>query len=255
MTHREQGITTDMALKILEENGLDGMREIYTVILNEVMRLERAQHVNAEPYERVGSRTGYANGYKDKTLNTRSGKLGLKIPQVRARDFYPGCLEKGMRSERALKATIAEMYINGVSTRKVEKITQELCGLEISSTQVSRLTRQLDSEFEAWRNRSLGQCPVVYLDVHYEKVRISGCVRGVAVLKAIGIQEDGKRSVLGVSVALSEAEVHWRQFFEALAARGLKGVTLFVSDDHAGLKAARQAIFPSIPWQRCDVVK
>jgi len=251
MTHQEQGITTEAALKILEENGLDGMAEILSVILNQVMILERTQHMNAQPYERTNSRMDYANGFKDKTLATRTGKLALRIPQTRSGQFYPSTIEKGIRSERALKATIAEMYLNGVSTRKVERITRELCGMEISSTQVSRLTKQLDEEFDKWRNRSLNQCPVVWLDAHYEKVRIEGCVMDVAVLKAIGVQEDGKRSILGLSVSLSEAEVHWRSFLESLVARGMKGVRLFVSDDHSGLKEARKSIFPSIPWQRC----
>lgn len=171
---------------------------------------------------------------------------------VRHGGFYPQSLEKGMRSERALKLALAQMYIEGVSTRKVAAITEQLCGFEVSSAQVSRAAAELDDILEQWRQRPLGRCPYVYLDARYEKLRHGGVVVDVAVLVALGVDEQGRRQVLGVSVALSEAEVHWRTFLQALQGRGLHGVELFISDDHAGLKAARQAVFPSIPWQRCQ---
>ena len=157
-----------------------------------------------------------------------------------------------MRSERALKCAIAEMYVKGVSTRKVTAVMSELCGLEVSSTQVSRATRLLDEELNEWRNRPLGEVPYVFLDARYEKVRHGGAVVSCAVLMAFGVDESGRRTVLGVSVSLSEAEVHWRDFFASLQARGLSGVRLLISDDHAGLKAAREARFPGLPWQRCQ---
>jgi putative transposase len=144
------------------------------------------------------------------------------------------------------------MYVQGVSTRKVAEITQELCGLEINSTQVSRAAQLLDDELHAWRERSLPKVPYVILDARYEKVRHGGSLRDCAVLIAIGILENGHRSVLGVSVSLSEAEVHWRAFLQSLIDRGLHGVQLIVSDDHAGLKQARQACFPGVAWQRCQ---
>ena len=144
------------------------------------------------------------------------------------------------------------MYVQGVSTRKVAAITQELCGHEVSSSQVSRAAEALDEELDQWRNRPLGETPYLILDARYEKVRHGGSVVDCAVLIAIGLLPDGKRSILGVSVSLSEAEVHWRQFLESLQTRGLHGVRLIVSDNHAGLKAARQARFAGVPWQRCQ---
>ena len=166
--------------------------------------------------------------------------------------FYPSALDKGVRSEKALKLALAEMYVQGVSTRKVSAVLEQLCGLEISSTQVSQCAAKLDAELESWRNRPLGFCPYVLLDARYEKVRQGSVVLDCAVLIALGIGPDGKRTILGTSAALSEAEIHWRSFLASLQKRGLHGVQLIGSDDHAGLGAARAAVFPSVPWQRCQ---
>lgn len=238
-------------LATLIHGSIGGLAPVLEQLYNELMRIEREQHLGAAPYERSESRRGYANGFKDKTVRTASGAMHLKVPQVRGIEFYPSCLEKGCRSERALKLAIAEMYVQGVSTRRIEKITKELCGLEISSTQVSRLVSLMDQELDAFRKRTLKNYPYVYFDARYEKVRHEGIVRDLAVLIAIGVNEEGQREVLGISVSLSEAETHWRKFFESLQQRGLAGVKLMVSDDHSGLNAARRAVFPSIPWQRC----
>ena len=201
-----------------------------------------------------GMRRGkvYANGFKNKALQTRMGSLSLKIPKTRDVSFYPQCLEKGCRSEKALKLAIAEMYLKGVSTRKVEAITQELCGFDISSTQVSRLTKELDEEFDQFRNRPLGRMAYLYVDATYLKVRHNGSVIDQAVLIAYGVNIFGRREILGTSISLSEAEVHWRAFLESLQARGMHGLELIISDDHSGLAAARKAVFPSVPWQRCQ---
>ena len=180
------------------------------------------------------------------------GALALKVPQTRDTDFYPACLEKGNRSERALKLAVAEMYLKGVSTRKVTAITKELCGLDVSSTQVSAMAKELDEEFDAFRNRSLGEFPYVYVDAIYLKVRHNGTVIDQAGVIAYGVNKGGKREILGVSMELSEAEVHWRSFFESLRNRGLCGVRLLVSDDHSGLRSAMRTVFPGIPWQRCQ---
>ncbi len=150
------------------------------------------------------------------------------------------------------KLAIAEMYVTGVSTRKVAQITQALCGFDVSSTQVSRATQLLDEALDRWRTRPLGEIPYLILDARYEKVRHGGCVVDMALLIAIGLQADGRRSILGVSVSLSEAEVHWRTFLTGLLERGVHGVRLIVRDDHAELKPARQATLPSVPWQRCQ---
>lgn len=244
-------------LELLTENGFEGMARAMEILLNEAMELERSAFLQAGPYERTETRRGQANGFKPKRLATRTGELELRVPQVRglaegSEGFYPHALERGVRSERALKLAIAEMYVQGVSTRRVAEITRELCGLDVSSAQVSRASTALDSELEAWRKRPLGRCEYLVLDARYEKVRHGGSVVSCAVLSAIGIREDGKRSILGVSVKLSEAEVHWRDFLGELQDRGLYGVKLVSSDSHEGLKAALQARMPNVPWQRCQ---
>lgn len=235
----------------LARQGLNGLSDLVSRLFNELMKAEREQSLGAAPYERTEARKGYANGFKDKTIQTRFGKLELQVPKTRGLTFYPQCLEKGERSERALKLAIAEMYVQGVSTRRVASITEELCGFELSSTQVSRVAAILDEELEKFRHRALGHIVYLYLDADYQKVRHEGQVRDLAVLKAVGVNQQGYREVLGISCSLSEAEVHWRNFLENLLQRGLKGVELIISDDHAGLRAALKAVLPSAPWQRC----
>lgn len=241
---------------ILEQLISDGAKNLVPTIellLNEAMKFEREAALNAAPYERNAERKGYANGFKEREYASRLGALRIQIPQVRGLSFYPKSLEKGERSERALKLAIAEMYVQGVSTRKVAAITEELCGFEISSTQVSRCTALLDEELKKFRERPLiGKYAYVYFDAMYEKIRHNHSVISMATLIAIGVNEEGKREVLGVSTMLSEAEVHWRVFFEDLQRRGLSGVRLFISDDHSGMRAARRATFPSVKWQRCQ---
>ena len=239
-------------IEALSEAEGDGVKILLETVLNAVMKLERDNTLKAAPYERTEERQGYSNGFKNKTLHSRVGSLELKIPQARGIAFYPGCLEKGLRSERALKLAVAEMYLKGVSTRKVQAITEELCGLEISSTQVSRMTQELDGEFEAFRNRRLGSFKYLFLDAVYLKVRHNGTVIDQAVLIAYGINQFGKREFVGASVSLSEAEVHWRDFLESLQERGLGGLELITSDDHSGLRAALRSVFPAVLWQRCQ---
>ena len=239
-------------LEQLTEKGLDGLPDLIRVIVNEAMRIERDNYVHAKPYERSEERQGHANGYKPKTVKTRVGEVTFDIPQVREGGFYPNSLEKGIRSERALLLTLAEMYVQGISTRKVAAITERLCGTQISASQVSRAAQTLDEELERWRNRPLGEIVYLYLDARYEKVRQAGSVRDAAILIASGVKKDGKRAILGISVSLSEAEVHWRSFMEGLVKRGLHGVKLIISDNHAGMGAARKAVFTGVPWQRCQ---
>jgi putative transposase len=239
-------------LEQLMRQGLEGLPELVREIVNEAMRIERENFLQARPYERSEERQGHANGYKPKTVKTRVGEVTFDIPQVREGGFYPHSLEKGMRSERALLLTLAEMYVQGISTRKVAAITERLCGTQVSSSQVSRAAKQLDDELEAWRNRALGEVEYLFLDARYEKVRQAGTVQDAAILLACGVKKDGKRSILGISVSLSEAEVHWRSFLEGLVKRGLHGVQLIISDDHIGLETARKAIFTGVPWQRCQ---
>ena len=252
MTHHEEFNALDEVLQILADRGFEGLAQGIEILMNEAMKLERSEALQAAPYERSESRRGYANGFKPKTFNSRLGKLQLAVPQTRGVEFYPSVLERGERSERALKLAMAEMYIQGVSTRKVQEVTRELCGFDVSSSQVSRASQLLDEELQQWRNRPLGRVPYLILDARYEKVRHGGSVVDCAVLLAIGILPGGKRTVLGVSVSLSEAEVHWRKFLSSLIERGLHGVEMIVSDAHEGLKQARKACLPGVPWQRCQ---
>jgi len=249
---QEQNISIEGITEVLMQNGLENaVPKIMEIILNAAMKSERETHINAKPYERKEDRVDVANGYKPKTIKTRYGALELQVPQTRHVAFYPSCLEKGLRSERALISTIAEMYITGVSSGKVTKVLEELCGLQISSSQVSRCVKQLDPELEAWRNRPLDSYAYVILDARYESVRYAGAVKKLAVLWAIGITFDGQREILGTSVSLSEAEIHWRDFLKQLVTRGLTGVKYVVSDDHDGLKSALHRTFPGIIWNRC----
>lgn len=239
-------------LELLSEQGFDGMARAMRLLINEAMKLERIATLGARPHERTPQRRGQANGFKPKTMQTRLGPLELRVPQTRGIEFYPSALERGQRSERALKLAIAEMYVQGVTTRKVTAVMEELCGLQVTSSQVSRAAQLLDTELASWRDRPLGEIPYLLLDARYEKVRVAGVVVSCALLVAIGITSDGRRTVLGVSVSLSEAEVHWREFIAQLQARGLHGVQLVVSDDHAGLRAALQARLSGVKWQRCQ---
>ncbi len=254
MTQQQEDTTIRTVFEIINAGGMENLGEAISILINEAMKAERTSVLNAQPWQRTDNRTGYANGFKDKTVISKLGKLLLNVPQVRGDvEFYPSALEKGIRSEKALKLAMAEMYIQGVSTRKVTSVLKKLCGLEISSTQVSNASKLLDEELEKWRNRPIGRIQYLQIDARYEKVRQDGMVLSCAVLVATGVMEDGKRTVLGTSVSLSEAEIHWRNFLLDLKKRGLHGVKLITSDDHSGLKAALKSVFPSVPWQRCQV--
>ncbi len=244
----------EAAYAVLLENGLDGAGEALRILVNEAAKLERAEFLGAAPYERTATRRDYANGFKPKTMLTRLGELTFQVPQVRSGDFYPSALEKGTRTDQAVNLALAEMYVQGVSTRRVIEVLQRLLGPEISlsTAQVSRAAAKLDEGLKAWRERPLGEVPYLFLDARYEKVRLEGRIVDCAVLIAVGVEASGKRRVLGCTIATSEAEINWRRFLESLLARGLHGVKLIVADDHAGLKAARRAVLPAVPWQRCQ---
>lgn len=252
MTYQGDFTLPKELLKEITEQGIDYLPELIRILVNAAMQAERQKHLGVAPYQHSPERTGHANGYKPKTLTTRLGEITFDIPQVREGGFYPNALEKGLRSERALHLALAEMYVQGVSTRKVSAIIEQLCGTSVSSTQVSQAAARLDEGLEAWRNRLLGEVAYLFLDARYEKVRQDGQIRDAAVLLAVGVDPQGQRRILGVSLSLSEAEIHWRSFLQSLVSRGLSGVRLLVSDDHAGLKAARRTVLGGIPWQRCQ---
>jgi putative transposase len=254
MSEAEGRIIAELMEQLIAQ-GPERMGEVFAGLFNLAMRLERERFLDAGRYERTPARRGYANGYKAKKLDTPAGTVTVEVPKSKGHDgepFYPQSLERGRRSCRAVMLAVAEMYVKGVSTRDAARVMAEF-GLEgLSSTQVSRAARLLDDELEAWRERDLGVFPYLVLDARYEKAREGGIVRDTAVLAAIGVDPDGRRRVLGVSSKPSEAEVHWRDFLDRLVARGLRGVTYVVSDDHAGLGAARKAVLPGAIWQRCQ---
>ena len=238
----------------LIESGSEEMAAVFAGLFNLAMRIERERFLGAGHYERTPERHGYANGTRPKKIDTPAGTVTLEVPKTAGHDepFYPSALERGRRSCRAVMLAVAEMYIKDVSTRDAEAVMSKF-GLEsLSSSQVSRAAKLLDEELEAWRNRPLGEIRYLLLDARYEKVREAGVVRDAAVLSAIGIGPDQRRRVLGVSCAISEAEVHWRVFLESLVARGMRGVAYIVSDDHPGLGAARKAVLGGASWQRCQ---
>ena len=252
MTYQSDFTLPSELMEQIASQGIDFVPELIRIVINAAMQAERQQYLRAAPYQHSPERRGHGNGFKSKTVGTRMGEITVDIPQVREGGFYPEALEKGQRSERALTLTLAEMYVQGVSTRKVSAIVEQLCGTSVSSTLVSKAAAQLDETLEAWRNQPLGEFRYVFLDARYEKVRQNGQVRDAAILLAVGVGVDGKRHILGVSVSLSEHEAHWRTFLQSLVTRGLGGLQLITSDDHAGLKAARIAIFGGVPWQRCQ---
>ena len=252
---RRQDTTVEALLEHLIEHGPDDIGTVFARAFEMAMRIERERFLRAGPYERTAERQGYANGYKPKRIDTPAGTVTVDVPKTAGHDgapFYQQSLERGRRSVRAVMLAVAEMYVEGVSTREVEAVMREFGIESLSSTQVSRAAKLLDDELEAWRNRPLGEVKYLILDARYEKMRVGGVVRDAAVLSAIGIGADERRRVLGVSIALSEAEVHWRAFLESLQARGMRGVEYVVSDDHAGLRAARRAVLGGATWQRCQ---
>jgi putative transposase len=256
MDEHNQTTQPDPLIQLLFDGGLqNALPRIAEILINAAMLLEREKHIGAAPHQRGVERNGYGNGFKSRTFQTGIGALELSVPQVRESDtpFRTSLLEKGSRSDRALKSAIATMYVEGVSTRRVTKIMEQMCGFEVSSGQVSNLNKQLDGEFEKWRNRPLPEIAYLIIDATYYKVRIDGVVRDCATLIAHGIRrDDGKRMILGVSCALSEAEVHWREFLTGLKERGIGIPDLVTSDAHSGLKAALKASFNATPWQRCQ---
>lgn len=242
-------------LEQLIEQGPQDIASVFARAFELAMQIERERFLGAELYERTPARGGYANGYKPKRIDTPAGTVSVQVPKTAGHEgepFYPRSLERGRRAVRAVMLAVAEMYIKGVSTREAEAVMREFGIESLSSAQVSRAAKLLDDELQAWRERPLGEIKYLILDARYEKMRHAGVVRDAAVLSAIGVGPDERRRVLGVSVALSEAEQHWRGFLDSLVARGLRGVEFIVSDDHAGLRAARRAVLGAAVWQRCQ---
>ncbi len=252
MTYQHNCTLPKEILEQIAEQGLDYLPTLIRIVVNAAMKAERQRYLGVAPYERSEKRRDRANGYKPKTVRTRLGEITFDIPQVRGGEFYPQALQKGLRSERALTMALAEMYVQGTSTRKVSAIVEKLCGSQVSSAAVSKATAELDAILEAWRNRPLGEIVYLFLDARYEKVRLDGQIVDMAVLIAQGIDAEGKRRILGVSMGLGESEVYWRTCLQSLVQRGLCGICLIISDDHAVLRQALRAVFGGMPWQRCQ---
>jgi len=232
----------------------DFLRPLIREILQEVLETEMDEALGAEKGERTASRRGYRSGYYGRTLVTRVGKLELRVPQDRQGHFRTEVFERYQRSEKALVGAMTEMYVQGVSTRKVKAITEELCGHEVSASTISRLNVKLDEELERFAKRRLSEAyPYLILDARYEKVREDGVITSQAVMIAIGVDWEGRRIVLAVELANRESQSSWREFCLGLKERGLHGVELVISDDHAGLRKAIGEVFTEAVWQRCYV--
>jgi putative transposase len=232
----------------------DLVREAVRGFLQEVLEQEMTAAVGAAKGERTESRLGYRSGYYVRTLVTRVGKLELRVPQDRDGRFSTEVFERDQRSEKALVGALAEMYIQGVSTRKVRAITEELCGHSVSASALSAINQRLDASLAQFATRALEDSyPYVVIDARYEKVREAGVIRSQAVLIALGVDWEGRRQVLGVELAARESQTSWKEFLVGLKSRGLHGVQFVVSDDHPGLKRAVAEVLPEAAWQRCHV--
>lgn len=232
----------------------DVFRPLIQTVVQELLEEEMNEAIGARKGERTMGRLSYRSGYYPRTLVTRVGKIELKVPQDRQGRFCTAIFERYQRSEKALVTALIEMYIQGVSTRKVGAVAEQLCGHQFSASTISRLNKTLDEELEHFAHRRLcEEYPYVILDARYEKVRSDGLINPNAVLIAVGINWDGRREILGVEIANRESRTSWKQFLLALKKRGLHGVRLAITDNHEGLKNALREIFPETAWQRCYV--
>jgi transposase-like protein len=241
-------------LEALVAQDQDLLRALVKEALDQMLQAEMTEFLGAAPGERVEGRGGYRSGYYGRGLITRVGKIELRVPRDRSGEFSTALFERFQRSEKALVSALAEMYVQGVSTRKVKAITEELCGHSFSASVISTINKGLDETLTKFARRKLTEdYPYLILDARYEKVREEGVIQSQAVLIAIGINWDGKREVLGVELANRESQTTWREFLMSLKQRGLSGVEFAVTDDHAGLRKAIAEILPQAAWQRCYV--
>lgn len=249
---RRSALKAEVKQLLAEDQEL--LKAIVSATLQQALEAEMDEALGAEKNERTPNRLGYRSGYYGRTLITRVGKIELRVPQDRQGKFRTEVFERYQRSEKALVTAMMEMYLQGVSTRKVKAVTEELCGHEFSSSSVSRIVARLDEELERFAKRRLeDEYPYLVLDARYEKVREDGAVGSQAVLIAIGIDWEGRRNVLAVEMANRESASSWKDLLVGLRDRGLRGVQFAISDDHAGLKRAIREVLPEAAWQRCYV--
>jgi transposase-like protein len=244
----------ELVRKVMTDEHADLLKEALAWVCQQVMEAEVSQLAGAERGERAPERLTYRNGYRDRRWDTRAGSIELAIPRLREGSYLPSFLEPRTRSEQALVGVVLEAYVNGVSTRKVERLVEQLGLQGMSKSAVSRLVAGLDERAEAFRHRPLeGRYPYLWLDAKVERVRdASGRVRRKTLVIAYAVHESGVREVIGLDVGAAETEAFWREFLHGLTDRGLAGVQLVISDDHAGLKAAIARVL-GCPWQRCTV--
>jgi transposase-like protein len=234
----------------------DGLKRMLELLVNNAMRAELAEHVKADAYQRSSGRLGHRNGFKPRTLATRIGKLDLRVPQSRNCEAYrPTMFNRWQRSERALLIACAEMYFQGVSTRRVQDVLEQMCGMDISAATVSRIASELDEKLVVFRRRRLDntEYQFLHIDARYEKVRVQGHIISQAVLVVVGIDSFGFRRILDWRIADSESLQSWGQLFKDLKDRGLTGLKMVTSDAHKGIRAAIDRYFQGVIWQRCRV--
>jgi putative transposase len=253
MTEKKRS-TSAVEWKTVITEQRDYLKPLVEEVLQQLLEAEMVEAIGAQRHERTDGRQSYRSGYYRRGLVTRVGKLELRVPQDRQGRFSTELFARYQRSEQALVATLAEMYVQGVSTRKVKAVTEELCGHAFSASTISEMNKTLDDRLTAFAGRRLEEAyPYLIVDARYEKVREAGIIRSRAVMIAIGINWDGRREVLAVELANRESESSWRDFLLRLKERGLNGVEFAVSDDHAGLRRAIREILPEAAWQRCYV--
>jgi putative transposase len=240
--------------KLLEEDDVDVLRDGVRVLAQALMETEVSSRIGAAPYERSSSRTSYRNGYRTRTWDTRVGTIELKIPKVTAGTYFPSLLEPRRRAEKALQAVVVEVYVKGVSTRKVDDPVRALGIDGISKSEVSRICKVLDEDVKAFMSRPVeGEHPYVWLDATFHKIREGGRVVPVATVVAIGVSQAGHRGVLGCDTGPAEDHAFWLAFLRSLVRRGLRGVRLVISDAHEGLRQAVEKVLAGAQWQRCRV--
>lgn len=253
MTRKKDSLKSGDLKEVLLSD-IDFLKELVEQLLQQILEQEMVEIIGADKHERSDGRKGYRSGYYHRTLYTRVGKLELRVPQDRQGRFSTELFARYQRSEQALVSSLAEMYVQGVSTRKVKAITEQLIGHQFSAATISNINKTLDSKLKAFFSRKLEQAyPYLILDARYERVRIDGVIRSVAVLVALGIGWDGRRAVLAVELANRESESSWDVLLRSLQERGLHGVEYVVSDNHAGLKKALRKNLGGALWQRCYV--
>ena len=230
-------------------------KSILTKVFNELMEKERDEYLDNKAYQRDSNRTSYRNGYYDRDYTTKIGTLTLRVPRTRDGKFSTEVFQRYQRNEKALLTTMLEMYVQGVSTRKVSKVVENMCGKTYSKSFVSSLTKELDEEVKLWRNSDLSMIkyPYIIVDVVYIKVRENKRVVSKACHIAIGVNEKGNREIIGLDLSDSESEYSWSNFFDYLKSRGLSGVKMVISDSHKGLVKAVKESFLNVSWQRCQV--